>query len=213
MSLLEQGHMDERERKLGDYRFDEFATAGFFVAYRVAFLRPEFEFNSLPRAWVLKYTRHGLMMNDPVMRWIYSNSGARRWSDIGFTDSEAVLTEAADHGLKFGLAVSVVDANDAGIRSFGNFCRSDREFDEHEISEISERLELFFNDLEAPEDVTEAEIEALRLLKNGLLVKEVAFELGVSEGAVKQRLRSAKDKLNARTTPHAVSVASDFGLI
>lgn len=205
--------MDERERKLRDYRFDESADAGYFVAYRVAFLRPEFEFNSLPRAWILKYTRHGLMMNDPVMRWIYSNSGSSRWSDIDFKDGEAVLVEAAEHGLRYGLAVSLVDPNDPGIRSFGNFCRSDREFDDHEIDEIAEKLELFFNDLEAPNDITEAEIEALRMLKNGLLVKEVAYELGVSEGAVKQRLRNAKDKLNARTTPHAVSVASDFGLI
>jgi len=205
--------MDERERKLRDYRFDDSAGAGYFVAYRVAFLRPEFEFNSLPRAWILKYTRHGLMMNDPVMRWIYSNTGSSRWSDIDFKDGEAVLVEAAEHGLRFGLAVSLVDPNDPGIRSFGNFCRSDREFDDHEIDEIAEKLELFFNDLEAPDDITEAEIEALRMLKNGLLVKEVAYELGVSEGAVKQRLRNAKDKLNARTTPHAVSVASDFGLI
>lgn len=213
MLLLDQGQMDERERKLNDYRFDEFALSGYFVAYRVAFLRPEYEFNSLPRAWILKYTQHGLMMNDPVMRWIYGNSGAKRWSDVGIADSEGVLLEAAEHGLKFGVAVSVVDADDPGIRSFGNFCRSDREFDEHEMTEISERLELFFNDLEAPVNITEAEIEALRMLKNGLLVKEVAYELGVSEGAVKQRLRSAKDKLNARTTPHAVSVASEFGLI
>lgn len=205
--------MDERERKLRDYRFDELAPSGYFVAYRVAFLRPEFEFNSLPRAWILKYTRHGLMMNDPVMRWIYGNSGSTRWSETGFPDSEGVLAEASEHGLNYGAAVSVVDLNDPGIRSFGNFCRPDREFEDHEVREIVDRLELFFNDLEAPDDITEAEIEALRLMKNGLLIKEVAFELGVSEGAVKQRLRSAKDKLNARTTPHAVSVASDFGLI
>ncbi|MDJ1006413.1 MAG: autoinducer binding domain-containing protein [Paracoccaceae bacterium] len=205
--------MDERERKLRDYAFDELAPSGYFVAFRVAFLRPEFEFNSLPRAWVLKYTQHGLMMHDPVMRWIYGNSGSVPWSQTGFDDTQGVLAEASQHGLNYGLAVSIVDPADPGIRSFGNFCRSDREYQPHEAKDLVGRLELFFTDLEAPADITEAEVEALRLLKNGLLIKEVAFELGISEGAVKQRLRGAKDKLNARTTPHAVSVASDFGLI
>ncbi len=205
--------MDERERKILDYEFEEFATSGFFIAYRVQFLRPEYEFNNLPRAWILKYTQQGLMMHDPVMRWIYANHGALGWSEVEDQDSFGVLADAASHGLNFGMAISMTDVSDPGIRSFGNFCRSDREFSPDETKEMSRRLELLFEDLEAPKDVTEAEIEALRLLKNGMLIKEVAFELGISEGAVKQRLKGAKTKLEARTTAHAVSVASNFGLI
>ena len=64
-----------------------------------------------------------------------------------------------------------------------------------------------------PESINIKQNILLKLLKAGLLIKEVAFEIGISEAAVKQRLRSAKDKLGARTTPHAVSVASEFGLI
>lgn len=205
--------MDERERKILDYKFEEFALSGFFIAYRVQFLRPEYEYNSLPRAWILKYTQQGLMMHDPVMRWIYGNDGSILWSDVASQDTFGVLADASSHGLNFGFALSLIDPLDPGIRSFGNFCRSDREFLPNEAKELSRRLELLFEDLEAPKDVTDAEVEALRLLKNGLLIKEVAHDLGISEGAVKQRLKSAKQKLDARTTAHAVSIASNFGLI
>jgi LuxR family transcriptional regulator, quorum-sensing system regulator SdiA len=205
--------MMQSDSKVSDYAFDELAGAGFFIAYRVGFLLPEFEHNALPRAWVHKYTQYGLMMQDPVMRWIYSSTGAARWSEIDFPDPHGVLAQAAEHGLTYGAAISMLDANGAGQRSFGNFCRSDREFAADEITELARRLELLFQDMAAPEDLTDAEIEALQLVKGGLLIKEVAYRIGISEGAVKQRLRSAKDKLGARTTAHAVSVASTYGLI
>ncbi|MEO1238164.1 MAG: autoinducer binding domain-containing protein [Pseudomonadota bacterium] len=205
--------MDQREQKIRDYRFEEFAESGVFIAYRVQFLRPEYEYNSLPRAWVLKYTQQGLMMHDPVMRWIYSNEGAILWSDVAHDDGFGILQDAAVYGLNFGFAVSMLDPLDPGVRSFGNFCRMDREFLPSETKELQRRLELLFADLEAPKDVTAAELEALRLLKDGLLIKEVAHALGISEGAVKQRLKSAKVKLEARTTAHAVSIATNFGLI
>ena len=35
----------------------------------------------------------------------------------------------------------------------------------------------------------------------------------VSEGAIKQRLKNAKLKLNAKTGPQAAALASQFGLI
>ncbi len=198
---------------IADYAFSELANAGFYIAYRVEFLLPEFEYNSLPRPWVHKYTQQGLMMLDPVMRWIYGNSGRIRWSEIDIADTSGVLKRAAEYGLAYGAAIALKDKTETGLRSFGNFARSDREFTSDEINDLARRLELLFGDLAAPVDITEAEIEALGLVKNGLLIKEVAFELGISEGAVKQRLRSAKDKLGARTTPHAVSVASGYGLI
>lgn len=205
--------MVDADAKIEGHGFGELATAGFFVAYRVGFLLPEYEHNALPPAWVQRYTQYGLMMQDPVMRWIYSSSGSTRWSEIDFPDSQGVLAQAAEHGLAFGAAVSIGDTNGTGQRSFGNFCRSDREFTRDEVRELAHRLETFFASLAAPDHLTESEIEALRFVKSGMLIKEVAYQLGISEGAVKQRLRSAKDKLGARTTAQAVSVASGYGMI
>ncbi|MEM0936200.1 MAG: autoinducer binding domain-containing protein [Pseudomonadota bacterium] len=199
--------------KIRDYAFAEIANAGFYIAFRLEFLLPEFEHNTLPLPWVHRYTQQGLLMLDPVMRWIYTNTGAIRWSEIPIPDSDGVLELAQGYGLNYGAAISLRDAEDPSVRSFGNFCRGDRELECREIEELTQKLELLFADLTAPSDVTEAELEVLRDIQNGKLIKEIAYSLGISEGAVKQRLRSAKDKLGARTTPQAVSVASSYGLI
>jgi LuxR family transcriptional regulator len=41
----------------------------------------------------------------------------------------------------------------------------------------------------------------------------MAETLGVSEGAIKQRLKNAKSKLNANNSTQAVTLAMDYGLI
>ena len=64
-----------------------------------------------------------------------------------------------------------------------------------------------------PRNLTVAELEALRLLKGGQRLKQIAHELGVTEGAVKQRLKNARLKLNAKTGAEAISRAASFGLI
>ena len=51
------------------------------------------------------------------------------------------------------------------------------------------------------------------MVKSGLLVKEIAAKLQVTEGAVKQRLKNARVKLGAKTGSQAVSIADGYGLI
>ena len=196
-----------------DYGFEALAPAGYYLAVRVGFAFPEFEYNGLPRAWVLWYTRSGLIMHDPVMRWIYENNGAVRWSDIDIADGRGVLAQAAEYGLRFGAAVCLSGEESHGLRSFATFCRSDREISDDELDDLTGLFRTLHQDLSPPDDITDAEIEALRLVQEGLLLKEAAYRLGISEGAVKQRLRSAKSKLNARTNTQAVSKAATFGLI
>jgi LuxR family transcriptional regulator len=53
----------------------------------------------------------------------------------------------------------------------------------------------------------------LGLVKNGLLMKEIASALRVSESAVKQRLRNARLKLNAKTGSLAAARATMLGWI
>jgi LuxR family transcriptional regulator len=201
------------EARIRDHTFDEIANAGFYIAFRIEFLQPAFEFNSLPRPWVHKYTQQGFLMMDPVLRWIYSNVGTIRWSEVDIPDTSGVLEEAARYDLNFGAAISLRDRDDRSIKSFGNFCRADREFETSEITELTRRLELLFSDLAGPDNVTAAETEVLSAIRDGELIKEIAFRLDISEGAVKQRLRNAKDKLGARTTPQAVTIAAGYGLL
>jgi LuxR family transcriptional regulator len=51
------------------------------------------------------------------------------------------------------------------------------------------------------------------MIKNGQRIKQIAHELQVSEGAIKQRLKNAKLKLDAKTGPQAAALAAQFGLI
>jgi LuxR family transcriptional regulator len=201
--------------KSTDYGLDfaQLAPAGHYLALRVGFAFPMEERNLLPSEWVTQYTRNGLMLVDPVMKWVYQHRGAVRWSEIALPDPAEVLRAAAGHGLRFGAAVSCSDHDLKGQRSFGTFARSDREFSDSELARLAAEVERLHIAKAPPTNLTGAELEALRLVKDGLLMKEIAGLLGVSEGAVQQRLKNAKLKLNASTSSQAVSMASGFGLI
>ncbi len=193
--------------------FSPLAPAGHYVALRIGFIYPMVEHNALPAEWVKEYTSGGLMVSDPVLRWVYAGAGSIRWSEINLPDPNGVLRRAGDHGLIYGAAVVFIDEVEPGLRSFGSFCRSDREFAEDELEELSARILQLHRDYAPPKTLTKAELEALRMVKDGLLVKEIAGILGVTEGAVKQRLKNAKLKLGAKTSTQAATMASDFGLV
>ncbi|WP_347376845.1 LuxR C-terminal-related transcriptional regulator [Ensifer sp. Root1252] len=53
----------------------------------------------------------------------------------------------------------------------------------------------------------------MQLLRTGRISKQIAANLGISENAVKLYLRSAKLKLGASTSHHAVAKASYLELI
>ena len=193
--------------------FEVLAPAGYYVALRVGFAFPLAEHNALPPAWIDHYTRNSYMVFDPVMQWVYRNFGTIRWSEINLPDPRGVLREARRHGLNHGVAISIDDPGPMGQRSFGSFARSDRAFTDEEMKVLKRKLEWLHVAMAPPTNLTKAELEALRMVKDGLLVKEIANLLGISEGAVKQRLRNAKSKLGAKTGRQAVSAAAGYGLI
>jgi len=51
------------------------------------------------------------------------------------------------------------------------------------------------------------------MVKDGQRLKQIAYNLGVTEGAVKQRLKNAKIKLGANTSTQAATMARQFKLI
>jgi DNA-binding CsgD family transcriptional regulator len=191
----------------------ELAPAGHYLALRIGFAFPLEEVNRLPAPWVEEYTRRGYALFDPLIRWVYSERGASRWSAIGQADVGGILARAAAHGLRFGAIVSVLDDGSGGHRSYGSIAHSDREFTDEEIERFAAFVRARHDALLPPRNITEAEIEALRLVKEGQRLKQIAFQLGVTEGAVKQRLKNARVKLSAKTGAEAISRAASFGLI
>lgn len=189
------------------------APAGHYIALRIGFAFPMEEINALPPDWVEHYTRNRLMLYDPVMRWAYANTGAVTWQTLREHDERGVLGMAAAFGMRYGVAIAVFDDNADGQRSFGSFARSDREFDELEIRLLQAYLTRRHREMAPPTNLTRAELEALAMVKDGKRLKQIAFDLGVTEGAVKQRLKNAKIKLSAKTSTQAATMARQFKLI
>lgn len=192
---------------------EDLAPAGYYIALRVGFAFPVEEINALPPAWVAEYTRQRFMLSDPVIQWVYSNTGIIRWSEIELPDPRNIMGISRAFGLRYGVAVSVFDGNQQGQRSFGSFARSDREYTHKEIDRLHNIVMRRHLELAPPRNLTKAELEALGGVKDGKRLKQIAYELGVSEGAVKQRLKSAKTKLGAKTSTQAATMAALHGLI
>ena len=66
---------------------------------------------------------------------------------------------------------------------------------------------------EVSEEITSRETEVLRMLAEGLVNKEIAARLGVSEHTVKFHISSILDKLGASTRTEAVTMGIRRGLI
>jgi LuxR family transcriptional regulator len=196
-----------------DGPFRDLAPAGHLLCLRLRFATPLFEVNAFPPAWIEHYTRQGLMGADPAIRWIHAQQGAIRWSEIELEDPRGVLAEAAAHGLRFGAALSHLDTGPGRPRSFGLMARADRDFTDDELGQLLAALRARHDSLAPPSNLTAGEVDTLRLLRDGERLKQIAYRLGVTEGALKQRVRSARAKLAARTAAEAISRAAGFGLI
>lgn len=189
------------------------APAGSYIAIRVGFAFPMVEHNRLPSHWVREYTISGLIVHDPAMAWAYKNRGVARWSELGEPDLQGVLQLARNHNLTFGAVASCVDESPSGQRSFGFFLRSDREYSTPELESLHTLLKQEHLAYAQPTNITAAELATLSLVKNGLLMKQIACILGVSESAVKQRLKNVRLKLNAKTGTQAAARATMLGMI
>ncbi|MFD5641174.1 helix-turn-helix transcriptional regulator, partial [Streptomyces anulatus] len=64
-----------------------------------------------------------------------------------------------------------------------------------------------------PAPLTDKEAEALRLAAGGAHSREIAADLFLSVGTVRNRLSSAVGKLHARTLVDAVRIAKDQGWV
>ena len=189
-------------------QIEQISPAGFYVALRVGFSFPEEELNELPENWVEFYTTHGLVVHDPAMKWVYGNIGVVRFSDIVLPDPHQVRARAAVFGLSHGAAISVMTASDRGRRSYGLFFRDDRDFDQEDLALLQTIVKQLHSGADDEPSLTAAEVEALKLQSQGLRLKQIAAQLGISESAVKARLNNVKRKLGAKTHAQAASIAA-----
>lgn len=192
---------------------EKLAPAGYYIALRIGLAFPMEEINAFPSKWIDHYTKNRLMLHDPVMHWAYTNAGVLRWSELKDRDTRGVLNMSAAFGLKYGVSISVFDERLSVERSIASFTRSDREYTDLEINLLQVYVKRRHLELAPPSNLTLAELEALTMVKDGLHLKTIAHELGVTEGAIKQRLKKSKLKLGAATSTQAASLARQFKLI
>jgi len=198
---------------LGPDEIGELAPAGYYIALRIGFAFPMEEVNAFPEPWVVHYTTQRFMLFDPAVRWAYANVGTILWSELAKDDPKRILAQAQTFGMRHGVTISVLDSGPNAQRSFGSFTRNDRAFSPLEVKLLHAYMRRRHGETAPPTNLTKAELEALGMVKDGKRLKEIAYELSVSEGAVKQRLKNAKRKLGAKTGSQAAALANQFGLI
>jgi len=189
----------------------EISPAGHYLGLRIRFAFPANEVNNLPSAWIDLYSRERFFLQDPALRWSFDNIGAIRWSELESQGPENIIARSAEFGLKYGVAAAYNEG--MGVRSFGLFFRNDREYTRPEMEMLASEIETLHKGMNPPTRLTRAEVEVLQMIKNGIRIKQVAHDLGLSEGAIKQRLKNARTKLGASNGTHAAMLAHQYGLI
>lgn len=186
------------------------APAGYFIGLHIRFTSPLFTFQTYDQSWIDHYTENGYVLRDPMTAWGFSTTGSIRWSDEKLLDPFGLFKEAAQYGLNFGVTVA---CGPIKSRTIASFARQDREFLDHEVAAISSTVHRLHDITEPPEELTKAQVEALRCIAGGDRFAAAAEKLGISESALKARVTSARIRLMARTTAEAIQRAKDYRLI
>ena len=201
---------DHTGLELGLARLKRLAPEGYALGLHIRFASAHIMVQTYRPDWIELYTNRGYMMCDPLVSWGFAVVGTSRWSELDHPDPHNVIGQAAEFGLRFGVAISHGPTNS---RTIGGFARNDREFTDEEIEKIRETVVLLHEESTPPESLTAAQRHALRLVASGHRYAEAAALLGVSESALKARLKAARERLYARTTAEAIQRAQEYKLL
>ncbi|WBU64960.1 autoinducer binding domain-containing protein [Paracoccus aerodenitrificans] len=186
------------------------APRGYFIGLHIRFAAPILQFQTYSQEWQDHYSAKAYALRDPMIAWGFSANGSSRWSALPVPDPFGIMAEAARFGMKFGIAVS---CGPISSRTIGGMTRSDREYTDSEIEDISKLIRRLHDITEPPESLTKAQIEALRCIAEGDRHAAAAAKLGITESAFKARLISARERLMARTTAEALQRAKEYRLL
>ena len=93
--------------------------------------------------------------------WGFSNTGVARWHDLEDRDAHNILPMAREHGLNYGFTFA---QEENSSRSISSFARSDRDFDDAEIAEISGIASNLHRQTADIKDLTENALQELKKL-------------------------------------------------
>ena len=140
-------------------RLETLSPAGYAMALHVSFTTPRFLFQKYNRDWIEYYTKNGLVMADPTVRWGFENNGLISWSELTDLDTEGVLKKASEFGIKHGFTFST-EAGDS--KSITSFARGDRAFSDEERQEICKLAEALHHETADLDALSGSDLEALK---------------------------------------------------
>lgn len=191
-------------------RLSDLAPSGYALGLHIRYASAHVMIQTYDPRWSQVYTEKGYMLADPMIFWGFGNEGSIRWSELNLPDPHGILVQASAFGLKYGAAVA---HGETSSRTIGGFAREDREFSDDEIAEIHDLVCDLHDKSTPPEQLTSAQRMALRLIAKGSRHAEAAALLGISESALKARLRGARERLFVRTTAEAILRAQEYNLL
>lgn len=192
-------------------QIEQIGSVGFFFGFGLKFGYPELIINRYPESWSRRYESEAYYVKDPMALWTLTRRGMMRWSKCKMPDAFGVLKEAKKHGLAYGATFVFAGKRK---RSFLSVARSDRELTDDEMSRLMMKVDLWGGLFEKEGlKLSEKEIEALALMRDGYTQDEAADLVGITKAAFKLRLSSCQKKLGARNTTQAVGMALRGGLI
>ncbi len=196
-----------------DTAFDELgeiAPAGFAAGLKLRFSGPALVRDTYPSEWKEHYAESLMAYWDPVVVWSLTNTGHRRWSELNIPDPMNIMGKAAEYGMNYGVVVSL---GKISKRSLLGFARSDREFTDEEIHHAVDVFTRIHDLVTESKSLTKNQADALRLIAGGDLHSAASEKLGISESALKARLKSARTRMNARSTAEAITRAKEQNLL
>jgi len=191
-------------------KLDELAPAGYFLGLHIRFTSPLISLTTYNQAWTDHYTDNGYVLRDPMTAWGFAATGSTRWSNEQIPDPFGIFKKAAEFGLRYGVTISF---GPISSRTIASLAREDREFTDAEIAEIETLITRLHHMTDPPQELTRAQVEALKCIAEGDRHAAAAAKLGISESALKARLTSARQRLMARTTAEAIQRAKDNRLL
>ncbi|WP_223163080.1 helix-turn-helix transcriptional regulator [Roseivivax sediminis] len=181
-----------------------------------------------PASWVARYVEKGYLRVDPVVQGCYQRFHPVNWKQLDWSSraARAFLADAVAHGVgNQGFSIPIRGPNG----QFALFTINHSCDDNHwEMFTTESRRDLillahFFNDKalqlqpgRKPRDATPLsprEVDALTFLAVGYNRAQVADALSISEHTLRVYIESARHKLGAMNTTHAVAKALQRGII
>ncbi|MEX1662148.1 autoinducer binding domain-containing protein [Thioclava sp. 15-R06ZXC-3] len=130
----------------------------FAVGLHIRFANPTLLYQTYPQSWIDYYNDNGLVFVDPTVQWAVLNAGVCDWSDLVDQDTNNVLGQAADFGLRHGKVVAI--GKDS--RTFGFFAHSSRLITCAEIEAAKMILEELHEKTQGVTQLSENELVPLR---------------------------------------------------